>query len=49
MISYENPQSFYAKGAYIRNNTLAGVALWKAGGDYHDLLIDAMRAAPVKL
>lgn len=43
MISYDNAESFIAKGSYIANNNLRGFAMWEAGGDYDDILLDAIR------
>jgi GH18 family chitinase len=33
-----------AKGNYIKNTGLAGFAMWEAGGDYYDILLDAIRS-----
>ncbi|KAG9316850.1 glycoside hydrolase family 18 protein [Chiua virens] len=44
MISFDNPQSFSAKGSYIAETGLAGFVMWEAGGDYDDLLLAAIRA-----
>jgi chitinase len=43
LISYDNAQSFQAKGKYIKQNKLAGFAVWEAAGDYDDILLDAIR------
>ena len=32
-----------AKGAYIKSTGLRGFAMWEAGGDYHDILLDSIR------
>jgi len=45
MISYDNADSFTAKGMYIKNNGLRGYAMWEAGGDYNNILIDAISSA----
>ena len=45
MISYDNAESFNAKGAFIKNNGLLGYAMWEAGGDYNNILIDAINGA----
>ena len=45
MVSFDNPQSFAAKGSYIKEAGLRGFAMWEAGGDYNDTLIDAIRLA----
>ncbi|KAH9974631.1 hypothetical protein BGW80DRAFT_1301729 [Lactifluus volemus] len=44
MVSYDNAPSFVAKGDYIKNTGLAGFAMWEAGGDYYDILLDAIRS-----
>jgi hypothetical protein len=38
-------QSFAAKGKFIRDTKLRGFAMWEAGGDYNDILLDAIREA----
>lgn len=43
MISYDNAQSFAAKGQFARDMGLAGYALWEVGGDYNAILVDAAR------
>jgi chitinase len=45
MIAFDNPQSFAAKGHLIKSSKLAGFALWEAGGDYKDALLDSIRGA----
>ncbi|KAG1751290.1 glycoside hydrolase family 18 protein [Suillus paluster] len=45
MISYDNAESFTAKGEYIKNTGLLGYAMWQAGGDYDDILTDAINSA----
>ncbi|CDO76031.1 Glycoside Hydrolase Family 18 protein [Trametes cinnabarina] len=45
MISYDDATSFAAKGNFIKSKKLRGFALWEAGGDYHDILLDSIRAA----
>ncbi|KAI0701975.1 glycoside hydrolase [Cytidiella melzeri] len=42
MVSYDDPNSFAAKGDFIREKGLLGFAMWEAGGDYKDLLLDAI-------
>ncbi len=44
MISFDNAQSFEAKGQFISDNGLAGFAIWEAGGDSSDILLDAARS-----
>jgi len=43
MISYDNAQSFQAKGNFIKSKGLRGFAIWEAAGDYKDILLDAVR------
>jgi chitinase len=43
MISYDNAQSFKAKGDLIKSKKLRGFAMWEAAGDYKDILLDAVR------
>lgn len=45
MVSYDNPQSFAAKGNFIVQNNLLGFAMWEITGDYDDLLIDSLTTA----
>ncbi|KIK41262.1 glycoside hydrolase family 18 protein [Suillus luteus UH-Slu-Lm8-n1] len=45
MISFDNVQSFAAKGEYIKNTKLRGFTMWEAGGDYHDMLLDSITDA----
>jgi chitinase len=45
MISYDNAQSFKAKGTFIENTGLLGYAMWQAGGDYNNILVDAINSA----
>ncbi|EPQ53629.1 glycoside hydrolase family 18 protein [Gloeophyllum trabeum ATCC 11539] len=42
MISYDNAQSFAAKGQFINTQGLAGFAMWETGGDLNDVLLDAI-------
>ncbi|KAF7966092.1 hypothetical protein HWV62_40180 [Athelia sp. TMB] len=42
MISYDDATSFAAKGQFIADMGLAGFAMWEAGGDYGDILLDAI-------
>jgi chitinase len=41
-ISYENPQSFAVKGGLIHSLGLKGFAIWEAGGDFQDALLDSI-------
>lgn len=45
MISYDNAKSFEAKGTFIADTGLLGYAMWQAGGDYDNILIDAINCA----
>ncbi|KAG1765390.1 glycoside hydrolase family 18 protein [Suillus placidus] len=42
MISFDNAESYAAKGAYIKNAGLHGFAMWEAGGDYNNMLLDSI-------
>ncbi|KAL1680744.1 glycoside hydrolase family 18 protein [Schizophyllum commune] len=43
LISYDSEESFQAKGEFIQTKGLRGFAIWEAGGDYEDILLDAIR------
>ena len=43
MVSYDDRASFAAKGVYIKQTGLRGFSMWEAGGDYNDLLLDAIK------
>ncbi|KAF8836466.1 glycoside hydrolase family 18 protein [Paxillus ammoniavirescens] len=45
MISFDNADSFAAKGSYIRETGLRGFSIWETGGDYDDILLDSIRCA----
>ncbi|KAH8115964.1 glycoside hydrolase [Phellopilus nigrolimitatus] len=45
MVSYDDATSFAAKGKFIADTGLAGFAMWEAGGDSGDILLDAIRGA----
>ncbi|KAI9507541.1 chitinase [Russula earlei] len=45
MVSYDDATSFAAKGNYIKTAGLLGFAMWEAGGDSNDILLDAIRSA----
>lgn len=45
MVSYDNAESFAAKGDFIQTNGLRGFAMWEAGGDHNDILLDSIRSA----
>ncbi|KIP07396.1 glycoside hydrolase family 18 protein [Phlebiopsis gigantea 11061_1 CR5-6] len=42
MVSYDDAQSFAAKGQFIQQSGLLGFAMWEAAGDYEDMLLDAI-------
>ncbi|KAH9958052.1 glycoside hydrolase [Russula dissimulans] len=44
MVSFDDATSFAAKGSFITNTGLAGFAMWGAGGDSNDILLDAIRS-----
>ncbi|EAU91084.2 endochitinase [Coprinopsis cinerea okayama7 len=41
-VSYENPRSYAAKGDFIYSTGLGGFAMWEAGGDRNDTLLDSI-------
>lgn len=45
MVSFDDAQSFAAKGDFIKKTGLRGFAMWEAGGDYNDILLDSIRDA----
>ncbi|KAI6121982.1 glycoside hydrolase family 18 protein [Pisolithus sp. B1] len=45
LFSYDDPQSFTAKGQYISQTGLRGFAMYEVGGDYNNLLISAINTA----
>lgn len=45
MVSFDNAQSYTAKGNFIKATGLRGFAMWEIGGDYHDILVDSIRSA----
>ncbi|TFY56462.1 hypothetical protein EVJ58_g7623 [Rhodofomes roseus] len=48
MVSYDDANSFTAKGKYILNSGLRGWAMWEAASDYDNMLVDAIRAASMR-
>ncbi|KAL0578488.1 hypothetical protein V5O48_003481 [Marasmius crinis-equi] len=42
MVAYDSAESWAAKGEYIADVGLAGFAVWQAGGDYNDILVDSV-------
>ncbi|KAJ7282704.1 chitinase [Mycena rebaudengoi] len=49
LLSYEDPQSFAAKGSFVRANQLAGFSMWEVGGDPQAVLLDAIRPSYLPL
>jgi len=45
MVSYDDPQSFKAKGEFIIKKNLLGFAMWETTGDHNGLLVDAITTA----
>ncbi|EJD05434.1 glycoside hydrolase [Fomitiporia mediterranea MF3/22] len=45
LVSYDDANSFAAKGKFISDTGLAGFAMWQAGGDSDDILLDSIREA----
>ncbi|EMD34757.1 glycoside hydrolase family 18 protein [Gelatoporia subvermispora B] len=45
MVSYDDAQSFAAKGQFINSAGLKGFAMWEAGGDFNDILLDSITNA----
>jgi len=42
-IEFDDAKSFAAKGKFISTKGLRGFSMWEAGGDYNDILLDAIR------
>ncbi|KAG2154458.1 glycoside hydrolase family 18 protein [Suillus bovinus] len=42
MVSFDNAESYAAKGKYIKNTGLRGFAMWETGGDYNGILLDSI-------
>ncbi|KAI0320490.1 glycoside hydrolase family 18 protein [Amylostereum chailletii] len=45
MVSYDDATSFAAKGKFISDSGLAGFAMWEAGGDSKDILLNSISGA----
>ncbi|KAH8107690.1 chitinase [Cristinia sonorae] len=45
MVAFDDATSFAAKGNFIKTNNLRGFAMWEAGGDSEDILLDSIRKA----
>ena len=43
MVSFDDAPAFSAKGKFIQSQGLRGFAMWEAGGDYKDILLDSIR------
>ncbi|KAF8344633.1 endochitinase [Amanita rubescens] len=43
MVSYDDAQAFADKGSFITSTGLRGFTMWEAGGDYNNILLDAIR------
>ncbi|KAF8973025.1 glycoside hydrolase superfamily [Flammula alnicola] len=41
-VSYDDAQSFAIKGGFIHSAGLKGFAMWEAGGDFNDTLLDSI-------
>ncbi|KAF9503024.1 glycoside hydrolase family 18 protein [Hydnum rufescens UP504] len=42
-VEFDDARSFRAKGKFIAARGLRGFSMWEAGGDYDDILLDAIR------
>ncbi|KAG7098279.1 hypothetical protein E1B28_000242 [Marasmius oreades] len=42
LVSFDNADSFAAKGDFIKSTGLKGFAIWEAAGDYNDTLLDSI-------
>ncbi|KAI0320491.1 glycoside hydrolase [Amylostereum chailletii] len=45
MVSYDDAASFAAKGSFIKDECLAGFAMWQSGGDSNDILLNSVKAS----
>ena len=45
MISYDDRQSFAAKGRFITNQNLLGFSMWASTGDPNGLLVGSLTSA----
>ncbi|TBU48668.1 chitinase [Dichomitus squalens] len=43
-VSFDDARAFTAKGHFIKDTKLRGFAIWEAGGDFNDILLDAIRS-----
>ncbi|CAK5265394.1 unnamed protein product [Mycena citricolor] len=46
LVTYDDPQSYTAKGTFVRANGLRGFAMWEVAGDPRGVLLDAILSAP---
>ena len=42
MVSFDDARAFSAKGRFIKDTERRGFAMWEAGGDFNDILLDAI-------
>lgn len=42
MVSFDDAQAFATKGSFVKDAKLRGFAMWEAGGDFNDILLDAI-------
>ncbi len=45
MVSFDDAKAFAAKGKFIKTQGLRGFAIWEAGGDFKDILLDSISKA----
>lgn len=45
MVAFDDATSFAAKGDFVKTSNLRGFAMWEAGGDSNDILLDSIRQA----
>ncbi|KAK2466027.1 hypothetical protein APHAL10511_001669 [Amanita phalloides] len=43
MVSYDDAKAFSMKGSFIQSRGIRGFSMWEAGGDFNDILLDAIR------
>ncbi|EFQ27378.1 glycosyl hydrolase family 18 [Colletotrichum graminicola M1.001] len=43
-VSYDDVKSLGVKGQYIQSNKMAGFTMYETGGDYNNILLDAIRS-----
>ncbi|KAJ7856483.1 hypothetical protein B0H14DRAFT_2352745, partial [Mycena olivaceomarginata] len=47
MASYDDAQSFAAKGNFIREQGLKGFSVWHVNGDFNHILLNSIRSERV--